>query len=459
MKHCKITWKPYEKDLFITRLDVTMEFDELSCMAGDELCRMMLVGYSVPGCKPETFEVFDALGAVPYTISESSEYPYEYQVYHVERALQGSVCVQYTIYPREYQPDHRCGPYFDFKTEKGGANASGLVLLPEFKGYFGEISMHWDCSEMAEGCYGVNAFGERDLVKVCELETFRTSYFAFGHIRSITDGDFGFYWFGEPDFDVAAIAEYTKKLYAVMAPFFHDTESVYRIFLRKDPYKNSGGTSQKRSYIWGWNDTQPVSVEDKKTILAHELVHNWPHLLDEPYGITTWYSEGAAEYYSVILPLRAGLITAEQALKEIQSWTDSYYTNPTRYMENVEAAKICWEDRRAQKLAYGRGVFFLANVDAEIRKATGDRKSIDDVILALLEADRYGEHLGNEAFIEKVKEISGLDITGEWETMRSGTHFAPHPDSFDSLFDVCEEMAEEADTGEEVVSYRWSLRD
>ncbi|MBQ7795058.1 MAG: hypothetical protein IJ374_00655 [Lachnospiraceae bacterium] len=459
MKHCKITLKPYEKDMFITQLDVTMEFDKLECRADNELCRVQMLGYSVPGCDPEQFEVFDSVGTVPYRTSVLDEYPYEYKVYYVERAPEGNVCVRYTIYPREYKPEHRCGPYFDFKTETGGANASGMVLIPLFQDYFGEISICWDCSEMPEDCYGVNAFGEGDFTKVCELETIRRSYFAFGHVHSIAEGDFGFYWFGDPYFDTAAIAEYTKKLYAVMAPFFHDAESVYRIFLRKDPYKNSGGTAQKRSYIWGWNDHQPVSVEAKKTILAHEMVHNWPHLNDEPYGVTTWYSEGAAEYYSVVLPLRAGLITKEQALKEIQGWTDSYYTNPTRYMENLEAAAVCWQDRRAQKLAYGRGVFFLANVDAKIRKATAGQKSIDDVVLALLEMDRAGEPLGNEEFIEKVKEISGLDITEDWEIMRTGTHFAPHADSFDSHFHVQEEIAVEADTGNDAVSYRWTLRE
>lgn len=458
MKHCKITLKPYENGETITRLDVTMEFDTPECGENGELCRIMLTGYSVPGCDPQVFEASDRLGEIPYTTCEVKEYPYEYKVYHVTRPVEGALCVRCTIYPREYKPDHRCGPYFDFKAEAGGANASGLVLLPEFKGYEGEITICWDGSEMSEGCRGVNAFGEGDFTKVCELETIRTSYFAFGRLHSISEGDFGFYWFGEPYFDTAAIAEYTKKLYAVMAPFFRDTQSVYRIFLRKDPYKNSGGTAQKRSYIWGWNDHQPVSVEAKKTILAHEMVHNWPHLKSEPYGITTWYSEGAAEYYSVILPLRAGLITKEQALKEIQGWTDSYYTNPTRHLENIEAAKICWEDRRAQKLAYGRGAFFLANTDAKIRLATGGNASIDDVVLSLLERDPYGQILGNEDFIETVKAVSGLDIREDWEIMRTGTHFAPHPDSFDSLFHVKEEAAVEADTGREAVSYRWELR-
>ena len=80
--------------------------------------------------------------------------------------------------------------------------------------------------------------------------------------------------------------------------------------------------------MFGWNDSQPVSVEEKQNLLAHEMVHNWPHLNDNPYGVTTWYAEGTAEYYSIMIPLRNGLITAAEALAEIQKRTDAYYTNP-----------------------------------------------------------------------------------------------------------------------------------
>mgnify|MGYP000988928941 CR=1 FL=1 len=109
-------------------------------------------------------------------------------------------------------------------------------------------------------------------------------------------------------------AEYTKKLFSQMQKFFKDTEKVYRIFVRKDPFLTSGGTALYRSYLFGWNTTQPCSLEDKKAILAHEMVHNWPQLNDNPYGVTTWYSEGTAEYYSVLLPLRLGLMTDDERI-------------------------------------------------------------------------------------------------------------------------------------------------
>ena len=176
------------------------------------------------------------------------------------------------------------------------------------------------------------------------------------------------------------------------------------------------------------------------------------------YGITTWYSEGTAEYYSIMIPLRAGLITKETALYEIQRRTDDYYRNPTRHLENMESTRMAWKDRRAQKLPYGRGIFFLANCDVKMKEATGGKYGIDDVVLNILELQRQGVTLSNEVFLDEIKKLSGLDLTPDWEIMRTGTHFAPLAGSFGGHFTVCEVPAEEADTGEPCVSYKWEIK-
>jgi len=243
-----------------------------------------------------------------------------------------------------------------------------------------------------------------------------------------------------------------------MQVFFRDSDPIYRIFVRKDPFTTSGGTALYRSYMFGWNDTQTFTVEERQFILAHEMVHNWPSLNDDPYGITTWYSEGTAEYYSVMLPMRMGLLLPEKAMEEIQRRTDQYYTNPTRHMENMEAAQICWQDRRAQRLAYGRGFIFLANVDVQMRKATDGKCCLDDVVLEILEMDRRKETLGNEVFLGLVKQFSGLDVTEQWEQMCNGGHIVPMKDCFDAHYTVAEKWMSEADTGKRVISYQWSVR-
>lgn len=458
MGECRIVLKPHWGSGSVMSMDVSYVFDCLPRQEDEEICRLQLETVTIPGCDPEDFRVRDDLGEVEVETKTTNPYPYILKHWKAGRSLEGTVCVDYRVRPRQLKPQDQCGPYFDFRAEEGGVNGAGLSFLADFDEYQGKISLHWDLEDMPEGSRGVFTFGEGDVTIDGPMEMFSQSYYCAGRIRSIIQGDFGFYWLTEPDFDMDAIAEYTRTLFAGMQEFFHDTESIYRIFVRKDPFPRSGGTALKRSYMFGWNETQPVSVADKQNILAHEMVHNWPHLNDNPYGSTSWYSEGTAEFYSIMLPLRMGLITVDAALEELQKRTDQYYTNPTRHMENLEAARICWQDRRAQRIPYGRGLFFLANTDVLIRRATRGRKSLDDVMLRILEKDREGVVLGNQVFLETVKETAGLDVSADLESMCKGIHFAPLEDGFDGHFSMQETEVPEADTGKLVTSYCWTVR-
>ena len=455
---CDITLKPHMPAGQVESMDVALTLEGLTRAAGGELFRAQVETVTIPGCVPENVRITDDAGDVAFTVTESAPYPYKFMHYAVERDVAGTVCIAYTVKPRPFCEGDRCGPYFDLKAEEGGASSAGLSFLPEIAGLEGDISLHWDLSDCPKGATGICTFGEGDLSYQGTLDKLQQSYFIFGMVSSITDGDFGFHWLTKPSFDVEAIAAYARDLFGRMSQFFRDDGKTYRIFMRKDPYPTSGGTALMRSYMFGWNETQPVSVKDKQNILAHEMVHNWPHLNDNPYGITSWYSEGTAEFFCVMLPFRMGLVSKEDTLKEIQSRTDAYYTNPTRHLENVEAAKICWKDRRAQRLPYGRGFFFLANTDVKIRQATDGQYSIDDVVLEILEKGRKGITLGNEVFLQTVKDLSGVDVTADWETMRTGGHIVPIEGCFDGHFSVTETEVPEADTGKPVTSYRWAIK-
>lgn len=455
---CDITLTPHMPAGQVESMDVALVLTDLPRTAGEELFRAQVETVTIPGCVPENVCITDDAGTVPFTQTDSTPYPYHFLHYAVQRDITGTVRIAYTVKPRPFCEGDRCGPYFDLKAEDGGASSAGLSFLPEITGLNGDISLHWDLSDCPEGATGICTFGEGDLSYQGALDKLQQSYFIFGMVSSITDGDFGFHWLTKPSFDVEAIAAYARDLFGRMSQFFRDDGKTYRIFMRKDPYPSSGGTALMRSYMFGWNETQPVSVKDKQNILAHEMVHNWPHLNDNPYGITSWYSEGTAEFFCVMLPFRMGLVNKEDTLKEIQSRTDAYYTNPTRHLENVEAAKICWKDRRAQRLPYGRGFFFLANTDVKIRQATDGQYSIDDVVLDILEKGRKGITLGNEVFLQTVKDLSGVDVTADWETMRTGGHIVPIEGCFDGHFSVTETEVPEADTGTPVTSYQWAIK-
>ena len=148
-------------------------------------------------------------------------------------------------------------------------------------------------------------------------------------------------------------------------------------------------------------------------------------------------------------------MTDDEAILELQKRTDAYYSNPTRVLGDEEAAAICWKDRRAQRLVYGRGMIFVINIDIMIRKATNGAHSIDDVVLDILQKDRAGIQLGNEVFLTSVKKISGLDVRSEWEDMHTGKKIIPLSGGFDGHFAVVEKEINEADTGKKVRSWTW----
>lgn len=457
MSLTQIYVKPYWEGNTVDRMDVRMTVTAHAYHKGERLCSMQLKTVSIPGCEPYDLQVKDECGSVPVQSADETPYPYEWRRWSVQRDTKGEVSIAYTVRPRVLKPEDICGPYFDLRAEEGGVNSAGFSCLMDVEDA-GECEFSWDLSRMPEGSRGICTFGE-NTVKTKSLELLRQGYFAAGLLNSIEEGDFGFYWMSQPPFDVKEVAEYTKKLFGHMQKFFRDTEKVYRIFVRKDPFLTSGGTALHRSYMFGWNETQSCSLQDKKVILAHEMVHNWPQLNDIPYGTSTWYSEGTAEYYSVLLPLRLGLMTQDEAIAELQKRTDNYYSNPTRDLGDEEAAKICWKDRRAQRLAYGRGMIFLINTDIQIRKATENRCCIDDVVLDILEKDRAGITLGNEVFLESVQSISGLDVRKEWEDMHTGKDIALLSGGFDGRFFVTEKQIIEADTQKPARSFCWGISD
>jgi hypothetical protein len=451
---------PYVRNAFFSSMDVCIRISRLDVASGFELCRIQKETVRIPFCPMEPLQAYDELGYIPLTDTEESAYPIVYKKWMCGRDVSGAVTIEYSVYPRILPPGYTSSPYFDFRAEDGGANGAGLTFLANVPDAGGLLDLKWDLSHMPAGARGIWSYGEGDISREGEMSDFLHTYYAVGDIRSEVSGDYGFYWLSEPPFDLRELARQTRTLFVKMSGFFRDIRSVYRIFVRRDPFeKSGGGTALQRSYMFGYSNAAVPTPDKVRNLLAHEMVHNWPLMEDEPYGTCTWYSEGCAEYYSILLPVRFGLASREYLLNELQNRTDAYYTNPTRGMGNMEAAAICWEDRRAQKIAYGRGLFFLAETDTAIRRATNGEKSLDDVVLALLVRSGNGEKYGNDAFIGTVKEISGLDLAGRLRDMASGMPFAPPRDGFDGLLDYTEVNTLEADTGLPAITYKWFLRE
>jgi predicted metalloprotease with PDZ domain len=244
-----------------------------------------------------------------------------------------------------------------------------------------------------------------------------------------------------------------------MADFFGDREARYRVFARRDPFeKSGGGTAAARSFMFGYSAATFQDVDGMQNLLAHEMVHNWPHMDDEPAGLATWYNEGCAEYYSVVLPWRAGLSSQADVLLQVSARAEKYYTNPMRALSNDALAALYWQDRRTQRVPYGRGFFYLANVDAAIRCASNGAFSLDDAVKEILRRRRSGGKPSPADWLEIVSGLLGRDARPEYEAMAAGTLVEPDPKVFGGALAVKKCRTVLSDTGEEADGYGFALR-
>lgn len=148
------------------------------------------------------------------------------------------------------------------------------------------------------------------------------------------------------------------------------------------------------------------------SLVAHEYFHLWnvkrirPDALgpfdytQENYTKLLWVAEGITSYYETIILLRAGLISGEDYLNELANAIRDLQNTPGRFEQSLEESSFdAWikyyrPDENAvnsQISYYDKGAIVGAMLDLEIRRASKDAHSLDDVMRAL-----YEEHYKKE---------------------------------------------------------------
>ncbi|MBB5783337.1 hypothetical protein [Nonomuraea jabiensis] len=121
-------------------------------------------------------------------------------------------------------------------------------------------------------------------------------------------------------------------------------------------------------------------------------------------------------------------------LELINERAHGYYTNPLQTLANAEAFELFWKDQRAQRVPYGRGLFYLADTDTKIRAAGDGRRSLDDLVLAILDRQRNGEKVGVADWLDLVTAELGDGARDDFAAMQAGEWVVPPADAFGSRF-------------------------
>ncbi|MEU5031799.1 hypothetical protein [Streptomyces milbemycinicus] len=454
-----ITLEPQVTGGAATGVGVSYVLCGVDLAEGDTLCRLPEIVVGVDGARvaDEGVRASDEAGPLKLVHHKDEATPaYTYRRWQTNRATQGDITVEYFAPVRVVTPATTNGPLFDLRVEGQGISGGGVTFLalPEHEGDF-DTEVGWDLRQLPPGSRGVTSHGEGTVRRTATLESLTYTFYIAGGIGSYPaepDGTFGMLWLSEPKFDAVDVGAHIKRLYDEMCAFFREPAPGYRVFVRKHPFPGNGGSAfpGSRGFMFGWSEAEQQSTEALKRLLAHETVHNWPFLQGEPADIS-WYTEGTAEYYSLVLPHRSGVIDDNTFLELLNARAHGYYGNPLQTLTNDEAATRYWGDWRAQKVPYGRGLFYLIDLDHKIRRTSQRRRGVDDLVLDVLERQRAGQHVTTEDWVAMVVEELGEAGRLDFKAMTAGQWILPDLDCLGPRF-----VAQEVDIRQLHVGFDYS---
>jgi predicted metalloprotease with PDZ domain len=239
---------------------------------------------------------------------------------------------------------------------------------------------------------------------------------------------------GEPQLDEKKLVGDLTRIIETEAALFGGLPVRRYVFFVYGTDKGRGGLEHKASTALLYPRTGFSSSkgwEDFLTLCAHEYFHLWnvkrikPRRLvpfdyaQENYTELLWFFEGGTSYYDNLLTRRAGAMSGARYLTRLGESLTSLHTTPGRkVLPLAEASLVSWikhyrPDENSPNSAisyYLKGELVCLLLDLTIRRATDDRRSLDDVLRLLWQ--RYGNESGvpEDGVEAAAEEIAGTSL-------------------------------------------------
>jgi len=249
------------------------------------------------------------------------------------------------------------------------------------------------------------------------------------------------------DAKMDSLAECLRKIVHAETDFFHDVPYKHYTFeivaptLSHVPGFAEGALEHANSsdYLlidFGWS----MFKSNFLSIFSHEFFHLWnvkrihSNLLG-PFDYTErvmtkslWVAEGITEYYAHTLLSRYGMITPTRFFNDVKQWRTQMGMAPAsanvKTLEDLSIDESTFEMDEAT-LFYTRGPLVALMLDIEIRSRTNNKRSLDDVMLALNNDAKHGKTFREDELIHKVEKYAGIDLTDFYNKYIHGTDSLP----------------------------------
>lgn len=305
------------------------------------------------------------------------------------------------------------------------------------------IRFAWDGLEAAH-LQPATSFGSGRSIDVHDtFERFRESVFVASDAlrrttRQVGGGTLELAVTGAWGFTDDELADYIARVMTVERAFFEDPGPPY-FFVNVLPLDGGAGSYGGTGYTHSFDlDLSPGFALDARlrSVIAHEQLHSWNGHIITPEAfetLTYWFTEGFTDFYTARLGYRAGLITLDDYVRAIDDALASYLRSPARDAPNPRTTGF-WDDPFLRKLPYERGHVVALVADREIRRATGGKLSLDDVMRALVETGRKGATITSARVLAMLEGLTSSTVGAQLRaTVLDGAVLMPSP----ALFEPC----------------------
>ena len=328
----------------------------------------------------------------------------------------------------------KAGPAFDLRGTEGGFGGAffSFLLLPSPTLGAARYDLTWDLSGLPEGALGASNRGRGDVSWIAPLDEVWDTFLIGGRAHSYAEPGalFQAYWIGQPPFDATAAASWTTKSFKALKRFFRDTtSSTYVLLMRPYARPRDGGGAAEGGFMLEYGLGQMSDVS-RRIMFTHEMVHHFVGVLNGDSSLNAWFGEGLAEFYKIRIPLREHLIDLPAAAREIAVMTNAYYTSPLVETPYSEVAHQRWAGSTAQIVPYNRGFMYFVDVDQKIRARSHGRRSLDDLVLTMVQDRREGKAYDEKRWRELLNIELGKSGVDDFDMMLKGRLIAPAADAF-----------------------------
>jgi predicted metalloprotease with PDZ domain len=222
-------------------------------------------------------------------------------------------------------------------------------------------------------------------------------------------------------------------------------EEEYHFLFQLLPYKQYHGVEHRNSTIVTLGPSEIFHTEPLYNsfigISSHELFHAWnivkirpaemlPYdLTKENYFRTGFVAEGVTTYYGDLMLVRSGVIGQEQYFNELNTTFKKHFENFGRFNLSLSDSSFdMWVDGYVQGIPnrkvsiYGKGAVVALILDLEIRMASNNKKSLDDVMKILYyEFGKKQKGYSMKDFQDIAEKVSGVSFKDYFDECISGT--------------------------------------